>query len=94
MSKYTVKDCEEFKGQLLKLTERINADRYNITELVDPIIIKAGMVNNMSKQYTLKDDEDKELIDLMNELTIKYKDSVVLSGGSKKKSHRKTRRKR
>jgi hypothetical protein len=94
MSKYTVKDCEEFKGQLLKLTERINADRYSITELVDPIIIKAGMVNNMSKQYTLKDDEDKELIYLMNELTIKYKDSVVLSGGSKKKSHRKTRRKR
>ena len=94
MSTYTVKKCEEFNGQLLKLTERINQDRYRIYELVEPIIIKAGMTNDMSKPYTLKDDEDKELINLMNEMTIKYKDSVVLSGGSKKKSHRKTRRKR
>jgi UDP-N-acetyl-D-mannosaminuronic acid transferase (WecB/TagA/CpsF family) len=94
MSTYTVKECEEFKGQLLKLTELINQDRYSITELVNPIIIKARMVNNMSKEYTLKAEEDKELINLMNELTIKYKDSVVLRGGSKKKSHRKTRKTR
>ena len=95
---YTVQYCEEFKGQLSKLTERINDDKHHITDLEKPILTKAGLVGHMSKQYTLNenDDEDKKLIDLMNELTIKYKDDVVvkLNGGSKKKSHRKTRRKR
>ena len=94
MSTYTVKKCEEFGGQLLKLTERINQDRYRINDMVVPIITRENMVNNMSKPYTLNEKVDTELIKLMDELTIKYKDSVVLSGGSKKKSHRKTRRKR
>ena len=98
MSKYTVQYCEEFKGQLSELTERIKADRTSITVLEKPVIHREKMVGNMSKSYTLKDDDDddKNLIDLMNEMTIKYKDDVVvkLNGGSKKKSHRKTRRKR
>ena len=96
MSTYTVQYCMDFVGQLRKSIEEIGMDKSEIVALVNQIA-DAKMDGKIgTKIYTLKDEDEKdnELINLMNELTIKYKDSVVLSGGSKKKSHRKTRKTR
>jgi hypothetical protein len=85
-----------FVGHLKKSIEEIGVDKSNIVDLVNPIV-DAKMGGKIGTTiYTLndEDEEDKELINLMNELTIKYKGFVVLSGGSKKKSHRKTRKTR